>query len=119
MDDLDYFRFLLALLLVVGLIALFAFFLKRLGLGNVRSYTLGKKNRLSLQEVASIDARHKLVLVRRDNQDHLILLGSTTDTLIESGIPVTEDDKSTPTSSADERGSRFKRLVDTMRNNAS
>ena len=82
------------------MIALFAFFLKRLGLGNVRSYTLGKRSRLSLQEVASIDARHKLVLVRRDNRDHLILLGNTTDTLIESSIPVTEDDELMPCFSA-------------------
>ena len=70
MDDLDYFRFLLALLLVVGLIGLFAFLLKRLGLGSIRAPTLGKRHRLSIQEVATIDARHKLVLVRRDDRDH-------------------------------------------------
>ena len=55
MDDLDYFRFLLALLLVVGLIGLFAFLLKRLGLGGIRAPTLGKRHRLSIQEVAAID----------------------------------------------------------------
>ena len=119
MDDLDYFRFLLALLLVVGLIGLFAFFLKRLGLGSVRAPTLGKRRRLSIQEVATIDARHKLVLVRRDDQDHLILLGSTTDLLIESCILASEYDEPAPASSANERGSSFKRLLDTMRNKSS
>ena len=119
MDDLDYFRFLLALLLVVGLIGLFAFLLKRLGLGSIRAPTLGKRHRLSIQEVAAIDARHKLVLVRRDDRDHLILLGSTADLLVESGIPAPEYDKTVTASSADEGGSRFKHLVDTMRNKSS
>ncbi len=52
-----------------------------------------KAGRLSVTEVQSVDARRKLVLVRRDDREHLILLNGDRDLLIESGIeaaPVAE-----------------------------
>ena len=90
--DLEYVRFLLALLFVLGLIGLLAFVLRRFGMGAVRvspAYRAkgrGAERRLAVIEVASVDARRRLVLVRRDDTEHLILLGQTSDLLIESGI---------------------------------
>jgi flagellar protein FliO/FliZ len=33
-----------------------------------------------------VDAKRRLVLVRRDDREHLLLLGATQDVVVESGI---------------------------------
>ena len=76
-------KFALAFLLVLGLIALCAWALRRFGLGGAVRPTRG--NRLAVVESLVLDARHRLVLVRRDDREHLILLG-TTEIVVESGI---------------------------------
>lgn len=45
-----------------------------------------RERRLGLVEAASISPRHKLVLVRRDDTEHLLLLGGTTELVVESRI---------------------------------
>jgi flagellar protein FliO/FliZ len=116
MDDLDYFRFLLSLLLVIGLIGLFGFLLRRLGFGGIRAKVrAGRNRRLSIQEVAPVDARRKLVLVRRDDTEHLILIGATTELLIESGIQATEEDEPEIPRPVTGETSPFKRMVDAVR----
>jgi flagellar protein FliO/FliZ len=42
--------------------------------------------RLGVSEVASVDSRRRLVLVRRDNVEHLIMTGGPVDVLIETNI---------------------------------
>jgi len=42
--------------------------------------------RLSVIEVVVLDTRRRLVLVRRDEVEHLILIGATSETVVESGI---------------------------------
>lgn len=90
--DVQYVRFILALLFVLGLIGLLAFLLRRFGLGGIRispafrSKGRNAERRLAVVEVATVDARHRLVLVRRDNVEHLVLLGSNSDLVIESNI---------------------------------
>jgi flagellar protein FliO/FliZ len=37
-------------------------------------------------EIASVDAKRKLVLVRRDATEHLVLLGPTSDLIVERAI---------------------------------
>jgi flagellar biosynthetic protein FliP len=85
----DYLNFLMALLFVLGLIAIMAWGLKRLG-GRHFVGTPGQRRRLSLVEVLPIDARRRLVLVRRDDRDHLNQLGMTVDLDVQSDIPVSE-----------------------------
>jgi hypothetical protein len=41
---------------------------------------------LSIVEVAGIDAKRRLLLVRRDDVEHLILLGGTSEIVVERGI---------------------------------
>ncbi len=85
--DLDiYFRFLLALLFVLGLIGLLAVIARRFGLGYRVRTRPGQPRRLALVEVMPLDAKRRLVLVRRDEVEHLLLLGQGTDTVIEAGI---------------------------------
>ena len=110
MIELDYSRFVLALMIVVGLIGLFAFVLRRIGFGSIRtSSSSGQQRRLKIQEVASIDARRKLVLVRRDDTEHLVLLGLSQDLLIESGIPVSDSDETF--AKGIKKDSSFKRVI--------
>jgi hypothetical protein len=44
--------------------------------------------RLSVMEQASVDSRRKLVLIRRDDVEHLIMTGGPVDVVIETGIAV-------------------------------
>jgi flagellar protein FliO/FliZ len=76
-------KFALAFLLVLGLIALCAWALRRFGLGGAIRPTRGR--RLAVVESLALDPRHRLVLVRRDDREHLLLIG-TGETVIESGI---------------------------------
>lgn len=85
MDDpqLSYLRFILALVLVLGLIALLAYAARRLGFA-ARSTNRRGGRRLAISEILAVDARRRLVLFRRDDVEHLVLLGPTQDLLIET-----------------------------------
>lgn len=45
-----------------------------------------RQPRLQVLDAAAVDARRRLVLIRRDNIEHLIMIGGPTDIVIESGI---------------------------------
>jgi flagellar protein FliO/FliZ len=85
-----YWRFVLALVLVLALIFAVAWIAKRLGLGG-RMATARGKRRLSIEEVLSLDAKRRLVLVKRDGIEHLVLLGIGSDVVIETGIATSPD----------------------------
>lgn len=84
MEDM-YWRFLGALVLVVALIFALAWVAKRLGFGG-RLATARGKRRLGVQEVLSLDNKRRLVLLKRDGVEHLILLGLNDDVVVETGI---------------------------------
>jgi flagellar protein FliO/FliZ len=54
----------------------------RLGVAMLR----GRQPRLALIEVAGVDARRSLVLIRRDNVEHLLMIGGPTDVVVEPNI---------------------------------
>ncbi len=88
MEFEGYIRFLLALVFVLALIGILTAVARRFGFG-YRTATKGAKaRRLSIVEVMPVDAKRRLVLLRRDSTDHLILLGNGPDLLLEGGIPV-------------------------------
>jgi flagellar protein FliO/FliZ len=87
MDATAYIRFLLALVLVLGLIWAFAWIMKRLGLAGGAQGPLTRRRRLRTVESAMVDGRHRVVLLRRDDVEHLVLIGPNTSQVIESGIP--------------------------------
>lgn len=80
-----YWRFVGALVLVVALIFAVAWVAKRLGLGGRIAAARGKR-RLSIQEVLPLDSKRRLVLLKRDGVEHLVLLGVNDDVVIEAGI---------------------------------
>lgn len=88
MESLEYVRFIAALALVLGLLGGCAWIARRLGLtpGVVRAKAKAAA-RLEITEVLPIDARRRLLLVRRDNVEHLIIIGDS-ETVVETGIAV-------------------------------
>jgi flagellar protein FliO/FliZ len=77
--------YLMALLFVLALIGLAALAAKRFGLARTGT-PAGGKRRIAVVDALAIDGKRRLLLVRRDDVEHLILLGATTETLIESRI---------------------------------
>lgn len=86
MGTTTYIQAVLALILVVGIILGLAWLLRRYGLGDGAQNALGRKKRLSTIESTTIDARHRLVLVRRDQTEHLLLIGHGDSLVVESSI---------------------------------
>ena len=81
------FRFVVALVFVLGLIGVLAIVAKRAGLSpRATRPTPGAKKRLSIVEVMAVDAKRRLVLIRRDDREHLVLLGVDRDLVVESNI---------------------------------
>lgn len=87
MDMGQYLSFLLALIFVIGLIAGMAVVLRRFSpSARLAARLRPHRKRLAVVEAAPIDGRRTLVLVRRDETEHLLLLGHTHDLVVESGI---------------------------------
>jgi flagellar protein FliO/FliZ len=80
-----YIRFILALAGVLALIAIAAFVLKRVGWGGMTAPKSSQK-RLAVTAAIALDGRRRLVLVRRDDVEHLLLVGGPADLVVESGI---------------------------------
>jgi flagellar protein FliO/FliZ len=89
MDAATYARFALALLFVLGLILVISWAIRRFGLAGRFAPNPGKKRRLEVVEVAPLDARHKLVMVKRDAVEHLLLIGGGDPIVVERNIDST------------------------------
>jgi hypothetical protein len=80
-------RFFLAFLIVLGLIGATAWAVRRFGNGRLGGAAArGRQPRLAVIEYASVDARRRLILVRRDNVEHLVMTGGPTDFVVEPNI---------------------------------
>jgi hypothetical protein len=80
-------RFVVAFMLVLGLIGAGAFLRRRFGAGPLSG--IGprvRQHRLAVVDAAAVDGRRRLVLIRRDNTEHLIMIGGPTDVVIEPNI---------------------------------
>ena len=67
-----------------------------------------KEKRLFVTDVLSLDPKNRLVMIKRDNIEHLILLGPTQNTLIESGIDWSGEKKNAFQKSVDSNDSDIK-----------
>jgi Flagellar biosynthesis protein, FliO len=78
--------YIISVTLLIALAGL-AFWIMRqsLGAGGVMLFQ-PKQRRLGLVESTSVDGRRRLLLVRRDDVEHLILTGGPVDVLLETGI---------------------------------
>lgn len=93
MDYQDYLKFFFALVFVLALMGGLAYAMKRLGWGQNGISALGgkTKKRLKIIEILPLDARRKAVLIQRDSTQHLVILGSSSEIVIETNIPAPKD----------------------------
>ena len=86
-----FFNFFLALVVVLGLIGVLAWAGRRFGM-NVSALGpfLGRRKqgirRISVVESLAVDGKHRLVLVKRDQVEHLVMLDATGAVVVESNI---------------------------------
>ncbi len=90
MDLVSLPRFVLALAAVLALIVGLSWLLRRYGAGINPAPGL-RGQRIGVVAFSPVDGKRRLALIRRDNVEHLVLLGPTQETVIETGIPVTEE----------------------------
>jgi flagellar protein FliO/FliZ len=80
-------RFSLAFLIVLGIIGLGAWAVRRFGAARLGGAgARGRQPRLGVIDYASVDARRRLILIRRDNVEHLLMIGGPTDVVVEANI---------------------------------
>ncbi|NIJ41158.1 flagellar protein FliO/FliZ [Parvibaculum indicum] len=108
MDITEVLRFVGALVFIIGLIGLCGYAARKWGLFT-GGYTMpGALKRLAIVETKPLDTKNRLVLIRRDGKEHLILLGAEQSLVIESGIdaPVEERKVEAPANDADTNDKR-------------
>ncbi|MCF6198653.1 MAG: hypothetical protein L3J67_04520 [Hyphomicrobiaceae bacterium] len=87
----DLFFYIAAFIFVIALIILGAWLWRSMlengvALPGQALFKGAAEKRIGAIETASIDSRRKLVLIRRDNVEHLIMTGGPVDVVIETGI---------------------------------
>jgi len=79
--------FFLAFVAVLALIGVAAWLVRRFATNRLGANTnRGRMPRLAVIDAAAVDGRRRLVLVRRDNIEHLLMIGGPTDIVVESNI---------------------------------
>ncbi|MBZ9653361.1 flagellar biosynthetic protein FliO [Phyllobacterium lublinensis] len=78
--------FILLFLLVIALLLVVFAVLRRVTGGTFVAGGRNRQVRLSVTDAAAVDSRRRLVLVRRDDVEHLILIGGPSDVVIEQNI---------------------------------
>ena len=75
-------------LFVIALVALlvWAFRTFVFGKSGAAGFTRAREKRLGVVESATVDGKRKLLLVRRDDVEHLIIIGGPVDMVVETGI---------------------------------
>ncbi|MBI5164671.1 MAG: FliO/MopB family protein [Magnetospirillum sp.] len=92
MDAATYLRFVAALALVVAMIVAAGWLFRRYGGALLGVRAVGRRRRLGVIESLALDGKRRLVLVRRDGVEHVLLVGGGTDVVVEQGIPAPQED---------------------------
>lgn len=79
-----YLNFALALVFVLSLIGGIALVARRFGIGH--AVKGGRSRRLALVEVLALDPKRRVVLIRRDHVEHLLLIGPNGAQVVERGL---------------------------------
>ena len=74
------------IVVLVLLIAVAYWLVRRFAGGGLGRISRGRVPRLAVVDAATVDRRRRLVLVRRDNVEHLILIGGPSDIVVEPSI---------------------------------
>lgn len=84
MDIVSYFRYLLALIFVLGLMGVVAWCFNYLSQKNFFRSLTGQRRRLTIKETLTLDPKTKIILLGADDQEHLILVGHESHLLLSS-----------------------------------
>jgi hypothetical protein len=83
-------RWIIAFAVVLLLVALLGFFLRRMSGGRLKFKGQGgtrtRQPRLGVVDVYDLDRQRQLILVRRDNVEHLVMIGGASDVVVETNI---------------------------------
>jgi len=79
-------KLLLAFAIVFILIVATFWLLRRFGGTRIGGASRGRQPRLAVIDAAAVDGRRRLVLIRRDNVEHLVMIGGPSDVVIEQNI---------------------------------
>jgi hypothetical protein len=84
-DDLSVpVKFVIAFVVALAVLGVGGYLMRRFSGGNLAALgPRGRQPRLAVIDAASVDGSRRLVLVRRDNVEHLLLIGGPTDVVIE------------------------------------
>jgi len=87
-------RLVIAIVVIAALLGITIAVIRRMGSGSRERFARGGRSgpRLALVDAIAVDQRRRLVLVRRDSTEHLLLIGGTADVVVESQIPVDEEE---------------------------
>ena len=90
-EGVSWLRVFLAFAVVFGLLGAFGFALKRIGTKGLRmpGAASNASRRLELVENLPLDMRRRLVIVRCDDEEHLLLLGAQKDIVVKNGLKKT------------------------------
>jgi flagellar protein FliO/FliZ len=81
-----YLRFFVAFGLIILLIGMAAWLARFLGFSTPLSLRGQKQRRLSVVDAIALDAKRRLILISRDDVEHLICIGGTTDFMVEHNV---------------------------------
>ena len=88
---------LFAVILIAILLYVFSRIARSFGGGTFVAGGRNRRQRLAVLDAAAVDGRRRLILVRRDDVEHLLLIGGPTDVVIEQNIkPDQEDAEESP-----------------------
>lgn len=79
-------NFVIAFVVVLLLIGAATWLVRRFGATRLDPAARGRQPRLAVVDAAAIDGRRKLVIIRRDNAEHLLMIGGPTDVVVETNI---------------------------------
>jgi flagellar protein FliO/FliZ len=79
-------NFVIAFVVVLLLIGAATWLVRRFGATRIDPAARGRQPRLAVVDAAAIDGRRKLVIIRRDNAEHLLMIGGPTDVVVETNI---------------------------------
>src|SRR5688572_32509075 len=79
-------NFVIAFVVVLILIGAATWLVRRFGVASLDAASRGRQPRLAVVDAAAVDARRKLVIIRRDNVEHLLMIGGPTDVVVEQNI---------------------------------
>jgi flagellar biogenesis protein FliO len=79
-------NFVIAFAFVLLLIGAAAWLVRRFGATRIDASARGRQPRLAVIDSAAVDGRRKLVIIRRDNVEHLLMIGGPSDVVVETNI---------------------------------